>query len=65
MHISSWYGVGSTLEKMKEEHPEKYEHLKELARGDDFVRYVLTNVDTSLAATDEACDEHVCRTGGG
>ncbi len=53
MHISSWYGVGSTLEKMKKEHPDMYAHLKELARKEDFVRYVLTNVDTSLAATDE------------
>ncbi|MDX2431343.1 MAG: phosphoenolpyruvate carboxylase [Bacteroides sp.] len=53
MHISSWYGVGSTLEKMKEEHPEMYAHLKEQAKDEDFVRYVLTNVDTSLAATDE------------
>jgi phosphoenolpyruvate carboxylase len=53
MHISSWYGVGSTLHKMKEEEGAKYRLLKELARSDDFVRYVLTNVDTSLAATDE------------
>ena len=53
MHISSWYGVGSTLEKMKEEHPDLYAHLKEQAKSEDFVRYVLTNVDTSLAATDE------------
>jgi len=54
MHISSWYGVGSVLHKMKLEQPDKYAHLKELAKGDDFVRYVLTNVDTSLAATDES-----------
>jgi len=30
-----------------------YAHLKEQAKDEDFVRYVLTNVDTSLAATDE------------
>jgi phosphoenolpyruvate carboxylase len=54
MHISSWYGVGTTLLKMKQEQSEKYAHLKELAKGDVFVRYVLTNVDTSLAATDES-----------
>jgi phosphoenolpyruvate carboxylase len=54
MHISSWYGVGTTLRMMKEEETEKFQQLKELAKGDDFVRYVLTNVDTSLAATDEA-----------
>lgn len=53
MHISSWYGVGTTLSKMKKEEGAKYTLLKNLARSDDFVRYVLTNVDTSLAATDE------------
>jgi phosphoenolpyruvate carboxylase len=53
MNISSWYGVGSTLMKMKTAQKEKYNLLKKLALTDDFVRYVLTNVDTSLAATDE------------
>ena len=54
MNISSWYGVGTTLQLMKQEEAKKYKQLKKLAGGDDFVRYVLTNVDTSLAATDEA-----------
>jgi phosphoenolpyruvate carboxylase len=52
-HITSWYGVGSTLEKMRNKHPEKYNKLKELIRSSQFVRYVLTNIDTSLASTDE------------
>lgn len=52
-HITSWYGVGSTLEKLKTEHPDKFKTLKELARESQFVRYVLTNIDTSLASTDE------------
>lgn len=51
-HITSWYGVGSTLEKMKAEYPDKYKKLKELIPTSQFVRYVLTNVDTSLASTD-------------
>lgn len=53
MHISSWYGVGSTLKKMQSEKPEKYGELKKMVKTDNFVRYVLTNIDTSLAATDE------------
>ena len=53
MHISSWYGVGSTLLKMKEEQASKYQKLKKMVKDDTFVRYVLTNIDTSLAATDE------------
>ncbi|WP_340113040.1 phosphoenolpyruvate carboxylase [Maribellus mangrovi] len=52
-HITSWYGVGSTLEKLKKEHPDKYRSLKELIRGSHFVRYVFTNIDTSLASSDE------------
>ena len=52
-HITSWYGVGSTLEKLQNEYPEKYRKLKELIRTDQFVRYILTNIDTSLATTDE------------
>ncbi|KKK71500.1 hypothetical protein LCGC14_2913290, partial [marine sediment metagenome] len=53
MHISGWYSVGSTLWKMKQTVPELYASLKELALSDNFLRYVLTNIDTSLAATDE------------
>jgi phosphoenolpyruvate carboxylase len=52
-HITSWYGVGSTLEKMQFEFPEKYKKLKELILTSQFVRYVFTNIDTSLASTDE------------
>ncbi len=54
MHISSWYGVGTTLKKLHKKKPQQYELLKSLVKTDDFVRYVLTNIDTSLAATDEA-----------
>ncbi len=52
-HITSWYGVGSTLEKMRNKEPEKYEKLKKLIPTNSFIRYVLTNIDTSLASTDE------------
>lgn len=52
MQISSWYGIGSTLNKMKTAEPDKYNKLKKLVKTENFIRYVLTNVDTSLAATD-------------
>ena len=45
--------MGSTLEKMKKDHPERYTRLKALIPVSQFVRYVLTNLDTSLASTDE------------
>jgi len=38
---------------MQTEKPEKYGDLKKMVKTDNFVRYVLTNIDTSLAATDE------------
>jgi len=53
MNISSWYGVGSTLRKMKEDKPADYEALKNMVKSDDFLRYLLTNIDTSLSSTDE------------
>lgn len=52
-NITSWYGVGSTLNEMKEQKPADYERLLKLVKYDPFVRYVMTNLDSSLAATDE------------
>lgn len=52
-HITSWYGVGSTLNHLREDHPEQFAQLKKLIKSDTLVRYIFTNVDTSLAATDE------------
>ncbi|MEQ9288391.1 MAG: phosphoenolpyruvate carboxylase [Cyclobacteriaceae bacterium] len=52
-HMTSWYGIGTTLHKLKTESPEEYDKFKAATKTDIFIRYVLTNVDTSLAATDE------------
>jgi phosphoenolpyruvate carboxylase len=52
-NITSWYGVGTTLEKLKMTEPRKYEKLKTSAQNDPYVRYVLTNIDSSLASSDE------------
>jgi phosphoenolpyruvate carboxylase len=52
-NITSWYGVGTTLEAMQNNDPEMFERLSRAARKDPFIRYVLTNVDTSLASSDE------------
>ncbi|MEO0509979.1 MAG: phosphoenolpyruvate carboxylase [Verrucomicrobiota bacterium] len=52
-HMTSWFGVGSALEELKSENLESYEKLHASLKKDSFVRYVFTNVDTSLAATDE------------
>ena len=52
-NITSWYGVGTTLEAMKRDNPEKFERFKDSVKTDPFIRYVLTNVDSSLASSDE------------
>lgn len=52
-HMTSWYGIGSTLQYLKNTRPDDYESFKKATASDPFIRYVLTNVDTSLAATDE------------
>lgn len=52
-HITGWYGVGSTIEKLKSDRPEQYKQLKVLLKENDYIRYILTNIDSSLASTDE------------
>ena len=49
-NMTSWYGLGSALESLSEK---DYNSLKDSLRTDPFIRYVFTNVDTSMAATDE------------
>ena len=52
-NIPGWYGVGSSLEAMRNNDPLKFEHFREAVKTDPFIRYVLTNVDSSLASSDE------------
>ncbi len=52
VNITSWYGVGSTLKLIKEQQPQKYSLLKQLLTSHPLVRYILTTVDSGLAATD-------------
>jgi phosphoenolpyruvate carboxylase len=53
-NMTSWFGLGSTLQNLKNNNPEGYASLKAAKKNDPFIRYILTNVDTSLAATDES-----------
>ncbi len=52
-NLTSWYGIGSTLDELVRERPEDFDVIKELIATDPLLRYVFTNVDTSLASTDE------------
>ncbi len=52
-NMTSWYGVGSTLSKLKAEQPEEYQRFKDGVKTDPLIKYVITNIDTSLAATEQ------------
>ena len=52
-NMTSWYGFGSALEELKKEAPKDFAKLKKHLKTDPFLRYVFTNVDTSLAAADK------------
>ncbi|POY35125.1 phosphoenolpyruvate carboxylase [Solitalea longa] len=52
-NMTSWYGVGYTLERLFSEQPENFSRLKEALNTDPLVRYVFTNVESSLDSTDE------------
>ena len=54
--MTSWYGIGSTLESLEKTRPEDYQQFKKATSTDPFIRYVLTNVDTSLAATEDVAE---------
>lgn len=52
-NITGWYGVGTSLETMRSKDSYKFERFKKAVQTDPFIRYVLTNVDSSLASSDE------------
>ena len=52
-HMTSWYGIGAALDQLKSESPTDYDLFKLKMKDDPFIRYVFTNIDTSIAATDE------------
>ncbi|MFA9392401.1 MAG: phosphoenolpyruvate carboxylase [Prolixibacteraceae bacterium] len=52
-NITGWYGVGTSLKTMSDNDPDKFERFKKAVKTDPFIRYVLTNIDSSLASSDE------------
>ncbi len=53
-NMTSWYGVGATLEKLRTERPEDFEKLKAATKKDPFLSYVFGNVRRSLGQTDKS-----------
>lgn len=52
-NMTSWFGVGSALEELMTASPGDYQNIKESLKSDSFLRYVITNVDTSISSADE------------
>ncbi|MFT7286882.1 MAG: phosphoenolpyruvate carboxylase [Halieaceae bacterium] len=52
-NMTSWFGVGSAFEALMNQFPDEYQKVKESLKSDPFLRYVITNVDTSISSADE------------
>jgi phosphoenolpyruvate carboxylase len=49
-YLPGWFGVGSGLEELEKQDPENYEKLRSSFKDIAFLRYVFTNVETSLCS---------------
>ena len=52
-NITNWYGVGYALNRLKTENMIHFNTIKDELKHNSFLRYVFTNIDSSLIATDE------------
>jgi len=52
-YLPGWYGAGSALAKLRDEEPAVWDSLKAAAPSDPFLRYVLSNVESSLVSANE------------
>ena len=52
-YLPGWYGAGSALERLRLENPEGFAKLSGQVQGVPFLRYVITNIDSSLASANE------------
>ncbi len=49
-YLPGWFGAGSALTKLKTEDPKSYATLAAAIPGSAFLRYVLTNIESSLVS---------------
>lgn len=52
-NMTSWYGMGTTLEALSKEKPEEYKALGEAVHADSFIKNVIQNVATGISLSDE------------
>ncbi|MGC3992270.1 MAG: phosphoenolpyruvate carboxylase [Chthoniobacteraceae bacterium] len=51
-YVPGWFGVGSALHELEETDPEAFQALCDGIRSWPFLRYVFTNIESSIASTD-------------
>jgi phosphoenolpyruvate carboxylase len=51
-YLPGWYGIGAGMERLKTQQPAQFEVLLEKGARFSFLRYVLTNAETSIASAD-------------
>jgi phosphoenolpyruvate carboxylase len=49
-YLPGWFGAGSALEKLRTEDNAAFEELRTQLRGSPFLRYVMTNIESSLVS---------------
>ncbi|MFN3530150.1 MAG: phosphoenolpyruvate carboxylase [Bacteroidia bacterium] len=52
-NLTAWYGVGSALEQLALHDTKNWKQLQQLVSSDPLFKYIFTNIDTALAATNE------------
>lgn len=52
-YLPGWYGAGTALERLQREDAAAFARLAEQNRRTAFLRYVVTNIDSSLASANE------------
>lgn len=50
--LPGWYGTGSGLEQLQQNHPQQYKQLISSVRESPFLHYLFTNIEESVASTD-------------
>jgi phosphoenolpyruvate carboxylase len=52
-YLPGWFGAGSAFDRLRSQDPDAFTELAGQVHGVPFLRYVLTNIDSSLASANE------------
>ncbi len=52
-YLPGWFGAGSALMRMRDEEPKSFAQLKTGVKASPFLRYVMTNIESSMMSSNE------------